>query len=107
MKKILIGLFLFTLVFVGGIEVVQAAVPQGTPTNDVTPRIMYWYGKVNQHIDANGTWQTDPDGVSGANIDKLTYCKKWFPNTTSVKDYKNETISTWRERGNVNAWTST
>ncbi|MDD3662708.1 MAG: peptidoglycan-binding protein, partial [Candidatus Pacebacteria bacterium] len=64
-------------------------------------------GKVNQHIDANGTWQTDPDGVSGANLDKLTYCKKWFPNTTSVEDYKLETITTWRERGNVNAWTST
>ena len=40
------------------------------------PRIMYWDGKVNQHIDLNtGLWTTDPDGTSGSGIDKLTYCK--------------------------------
>ena len=70
-------------------------------TNDTTPRIMYWYGKVNQHIDAQGNWQTDSDGVSGANLDKLTYCKKFFPNTTSVEDYKVETIGTWKDAGNT------
>jgi len=69
--------------------------------NDIVPRIMYWYGKVNQHVDATGNWQTDPDGVSGANLDRLTYCKKWFPNTTSIEDYKIETIGTWMDRGNV------
>ncbi len=67
---------------------------------DRTPRIAYWSGKVNQHIDSNGAWQTDPDGTSGANIDKLTYCKSWYPTTTSVKDYKFETINTWRQAYN-------
>lgn len=75
---------------------------------DITPRIMYWYGKVNQHVDANGNWQTDPDGISGADLDKLTYCKKWFPRTIRVQDYKLETTNGWRNRGNVDApYTST
>lgn len=75
---------------------------------DKTPRIMYWYGKVNQHIDVNtGKWLTDPDGVSGANLDKLTYCRKWFPKTTRVEDYKIETINSWHDRGNVSKYLST
>lgn len=79
----------------------------GTSTGDTTPRIMYWYSKVNQHIDSNGVWQTDTDGVSGANIDKLTYCKKFWPNTVSVSEYKKETINTWKERYNLNNHTAT
>jgi len=72
------------------------------------PRIMYWDGKVNQHIDLNtGLWTTDPDGTSGSGIDKLTYCKKWYPNTVSVKFYKEETIRTWRGRGNRGYYEST
>lgn len=75
---------------------------------DLTPRISYWWGKVNQHMDVvSGTWQTDPDGFSGANINKLTYCKKWYPNTTSVVEYKNETINSWHNAGNVSDYTST
>lgn len=79
------------------------------PTStDTTPRIMYFSGKVNQHTDVKGNWLTDPDGTSGANLDKLTYCKKWFPNTIKVEDYKLETISGWRNRGNVDGpFTST
>ena len=42
-------------------------------------KISYWSGKVNQHTDANGVWQTDPDGTSGADLDKITYCKKFYP----------------------------
>lgn len=79
-----------------------------TPTTDLTPRISYWSGKVNQHVDiASGTWQTDLDGSSGANIDKLTYCKKFYPNTTSVVQYKNETINSWQNSGNTGNLTST
>ncbi|MEN9338395.1 MAG: hypothetical protein RI945_120 [Candidatus Parcubacteria bacterium] len=73
-------------------------------TNDTTPRIAYWWGKVNQHfeqIDVRGEWMTDGDGVSGANLDKLTYCKKFYPNTISIADYKNETITGWRNAGNT------
>ncbi len=72
-----------------------------TTSLDPTPRIAYWYGKVNQHVDAQGNWMTDPDGRSGATIDKLTYCKKWYPNTTSVIPYISEKI-TWYSAGNVN-----
>ncbi|MFA6393046.1 MAG: Ig-like domain-containing protein [Candidatus Paceibacterota bacterium] len=79
-----------------------------TPTTDGTPRISYWSGKINQHVDIGAQmWQTDADGVSGADIDKLTYCKKWYPKTTSVVEYKNETINAWHDRGNVNDYQNT
>ena len=74
--------------------------------------ISYWWGKVNQHTNPGlnnvnlNKWETDPDGVSGANLDKLTYCKKWFPNTTAVTEFMNQTLVDWKERGNVNNWTS-
>jgi hypothetical protein len=70
------------------------------------PRVMYWWGKVNQHIDPNGQWQTDPDGTSGANIDMFEYCRRWYPETRRVVPFARETISTWREAGNVGAHTS-
>jgi hypothetical protein len=77
-------------------------------TRDTTPRIMYWWGKVNQHINtATGKWETDPDGISGANLDALVYCKKFYPRTKKIEEYKMEKIQTWREAGNVNAWTNT
>ena len=51
------------------------------------PRISVWSGKVNQHYDIqNGMWKTDPDKKSGADLNKLTYCKKWYPYTTSIRD---------------------
>jgi len=79
-----------------------------TITTDLTPRISYWSGKVNQHVDVDaGQWITDPDGSSGAGIDKLTYCKKWYPNTTSVAEYKNETINAWHAGGNIGDYAST
>ncbi|MFA6999554.1 MAG: Ser-Thr-rich GPI-anchored membrane family protein [Candidatus Paceibacterota bacterium] len=79
-----------------------------TPTTDPTPRISYWSGKVNQHVDLSAQmWQTDADGVSGADIDKLTYCKKWYPKTTSVVEYKNETINAWHDKGNINDYQNT
>ena len=78
-----------------------------TPTKDLTPRISYWSGKVNQHVDiASSSWQTDPDGSSGSSIDKLVYCKKFYPNTTSVVAYKTETINSWYGSGNKNNYAS-
>jgi hypothetical protein len=79
---------------------------------DPTPRIAMWYGKVNQHVDEKGNWQTDPDGRSGAGSysqwgsegygdRKLEYCQKWYPNTTRVEPYKTETITTWRAARNT------
>ncbi len=79
-----------------------------TPSSelDTTPRIAYWWGKVNQYTE-NGVWKSDPDGVSGANINKFIYCKKWYPNTIEVEEYKYETIIDWKERGNKNSHTGT
>jgi hypothetical protein len=137
MKKLLVPLFILCALFVS-VRVVQAftlddallqidnlqkelselrasltgsvlgATITTTPTTDLTPRISYWSGKVNQHVDlTSSTWQTDSDGKSGASIDKLTYCKKFYPDTTSVVEYKNEIINTWKDAGNINNYTST
>lgn len=68
---------------------------------DKRPRIMMWRGKVNQHFNVSlGRWETDPDGVSGANISAISYCKKWYPETVSVRPFEMETISTWKNGGN-------
>jgi hypothetical protein len=48
------------------------------------PRISYWQGKVNLHRDSGGSWTKDSDCTSGAGIDPLVYCKKFYPATTSV-----------------------
>ncbi|MFA6514365.1 MAG: hypothetical protein WCT50_03720 [Patescibacteria group bacterium] len=72
------------------------------------PRIMMWSGKVNQHWDLErGVWLTDLDGQSGAGLDKLTYCKKFYPDTVSAVEYKNETTDTWKSGGNEGNYTST
>lgn len=86
----------------------SGSVGAATSAVDTTLRIMYWSGKVNQHVDISGNWLTDSDGVSGADLDKLTYCKKFFPNTIGTEDYMLETTNTWHDRGNVGGpYTST
>ncbi|NVJ21580.1 hypothetical protein HUW62_10160 [Myxococcus sp. AM011] len=47
-------------------------------------RISYWSGKVNAHKAAGGAWLKDSDCSSGASIAPLTYCRKFFPGTSSV-----------------------
>jgi hypothetical protein len=66
------------------------------------------YGKVNQHFNpAIGKWASDPDGVAWAwtyedrgvnwwGDRKLEYCKRFFPNTTSVRSIWNVTINDWK-----------
>ena len=84
--------------------------PTGLPrvSQEESPRIMYWYGKVNQHLDLpTRTWQTDPDGASGADLPMLDYCQKWYPATVEVRESRRVTIRTWREAGNINAHTAT
>jgi hypothetical protein len=76
-----------------------------TNATNTSNRIAYWWGKVNQHTE-NGVWKTDPDGRSGANINKLTYCKKWYPNTNLVLPYKMEKIKFYTA-GNRYAYVST
>ncbi len=78
--------------------------------DDNNNRVMFRWGKVNQHTDAGGDWQTDPDGISGnpsSDAGRLAYCKKRYADTVKIETYKMETIDTWKERGNVNNWTST
>ena len=85
-------------------------------TINTAPRISMWPGKVNQHNE-NGTWMTDPDGVSGGYSSqdypndygdrKVEYCQKFWPTTAQIQlqDYQ-ETITFYTE-GNQDAYTST
>ncbi|MFA6328280.1 MAG: PKD domain-containing protein, partial [Candidatus Micrarchaeia archaeon] len=84
----------------------STAVTVGNPGKAILGRVSYWYGKVNRHSNLNGEWSTDPDGVSGANLDILTYCKKWFSGTTEIVDGGTETSYGWKDRGNVNDYVS-
>ncbi|XP_062523632.1 uncharacterized protein LOC134198284 isoform X2 [Corticium candelabrum] len=76
----------------------------------IVPRVAFWCGKVNQHVDmVSGEWVTDKDGVSGciATSDKigiLRYCRKTYPHITVVRVFYNgeRTISRWCNRGNHN-----
>lgn len=77
-----------------------------TDPNAITGhKIAYWWGKVNQHK-VSGVWSTDPDGVSGANINKYDYCKKWFPTTQYAFYDGQELISGWTNQGNTGNYTA-
>ena len=71
-----------------------------------TRRISYWSGKVNQR-NMDGKWLTDPDGRSGANVDMLSYCKKWWKDTTSVEKLPNRETISFSDAGNKNSYKST
>lgn len=49
-------------------------------------RIAYWWGKVNLHTTSTGAWTHDTDCKSGASLDPLTYCRKFWPFTASVQE---------------------
>ena len=68
-------------------------------SQNVNPRITYWPGMINQH-NMNGTWISDPDEMSGANIDMLEYCKKWWPETISVKLQRHSELIEFKQQGN-------
>ena len=83
------------------------AVPEQGDLGAVT----YWYGKVNRHSEpkittlvGDVTWASDPDGSSGANVDTLAYCKKYFPSTQSVQYIGGTAIDDWKEAGLRNSW---
>jgi hypothetical protein len=48
-------------------------------------RIAYWWGKVNLHT-VNGGWTWDTNCTSGADLDPLAYCRKFWPFTASVTE---------------------
>lgn len=83
------------------------AVPEAGDLGAVT----YWYGKVNRHsvpkptaLVGDVTWNSDPDGSSGANVDVLQYCKKWFPETKSAQYIGGTGIDDWKDAGLRNSW---
>ena len=90
-------------------------VPLSNPI-DTTPRISMWPGKVNQH-NWNGTWLTDPDGVSGGHPStlysndygdrKVEYCQKWWPATNAVQLLPLRETITFYTAGNAVAYEST
>ena len=42
-----------------------------------------WYGKVNVHrAGSSGTWTVDTDCSSGADVNTVAYCQKFWPSTT-------------------------
>ena len=69
------------------------------------PRIAYWCGKVNQHRE-NGEWQTDPDGLSGCDKNKVNYCQRFYPETSRVVEAGEEQISGWKKAGNTGSATA-
>jgi CubicO group peptidase (beta-lactamase class C family) len=84
--------------------------------SDQTPRISLWPGKVNQHNE-NGTWLTDPDGVSGGHPNseypndygglELEYCQKFWPTTTQVVLQDHREKLTFYTEGNQVAYNTT
>lgn len=40
-----------------------------------------WYGKVNVHRATGGTWLVDTDCSSGADVNTVSYCRKFWPTT--------------------------
>lgn len=96
----------------GESKIYNASLDSTSTTNIITdhkvPRIMMWGDNVNQHWDLEkGIWLSDPDGISGAQLDKLTYCIKFYPDTISVVSYKNETINTWKAGYDYENYTGT
>ena len=42
-----------------------------------------WFGKVNVHrAGTSGTWSVDTDCTSGADVNTVAYCQKFWPSTT-------------------------
>jgi hypothetical protein len=41
-----------------------------------------WQGKVNVHRATGGTWSVDTDCTSGADVNTVGYCQKFWPTTT-------------------------
>ena len=79
---------------------------------EIEKGVSFWCGKVNQHVE-DGHWVTDSDGISGcpsesSNTDsKLGYCRKFYPETDVVEPAGSETITNWKNRGNLGSFSAT
>lgn len=60
-----------------------------------------WCGKVNMHKNAQGVWVHDADCTSGCNIYGVDYCKKFYPNATTVVavDQTASVVKDWKNAG--------
>ena len=76
-----------------------------TTTQKTLGKISYWWGKYNLHS-SNGVWVSDTASDAGAKLEMMTYCKRWFPNTTEIKDGGVEIASVWKAVGNYSTQTS-
>lgn len=96
------------LTIIGIVIIFALMLTPGSSNKNKSPRVMFWYGKVNQHFDVkNKTWMTDSDAYSGAEMNKLTYCQKFYPRTIRVAPYKEETINSWHSVGNTGQYEAT
>jgi len=67
------------------------------------PKISAWWGKLNQVMNPLATtasvgWVSDPDGVSGASLDTLAYCQKWFGSKIQSVQYLGNRYGLWDTR---------
>lgn len=68
-------------------SIAGAATSPTKPKLEAVGRISYWQGKVNAHTDpVTSIWLGDSDCVSGAEIDPVKYCQKFYPKTTAVEE---------------------
>lgn len=110
MKKslvlIAVTFILFSAAFYILSEKAYATTVDSTTVTTFKHEIAYWWGKVNQHKE-DGVWMTDPDGVSGANINKYEYCKKWYPSTVYAVYDDMEYINDFKNAGNLSSFAAT
>ncbi len=64
-------------------------------------RISTWWGKVNLHKSPGGNWLTDSDCSTGARVFDLNYCRKFWPQATSVTEVPvtPKPANVWRTSG--------
>ncbi|MCB0327191.1 MAG: hypothetical protein KDD52_06200 [Bdellovibrionales bacterium] len=76
------------------------------PKHYTSPRVAFWYGKVNQYYDIETyEWRSDPDGVSGAKIRDnnviLSYCKSIYGDQViAFEKFACEEITSWKKQNN-------
>ncbi|CAM4518495.1 MULTISPECIES: hypothetical protein [Myxococcus] len=71
------------------------------PTETVLGRFSRYCGKVNSHQSPGGTWTADPDCTSGCNIGGLSYCQKFWPGSTAIRQVavSSKPNNAWRTAG--------
>lgn len=58
-------------------------------------RVMFAKGMYAMHVDAAGAWVADPERDDGYDVDKLAYCRAFYPKTTAIKALGKEFSRGW------------